>query len=158
MPASKLVLLYADYISHGTGIVAELYKKTEMFDGAFIWGMKKINAVNNESVYLDKDSNMPQKVFPSYQPGAYGLAGKYVFDHDLKEIVRLVVKQKEKAALADILNIYINRRKLFFLEYARGTFCSKVENAEILEKTDEAICLLEEIQQQKIGDFEFFRK
>ena len=46
----------------------------------------------------------------------------------------------------------------FFLEYSRGVIASKIEDMETLEKTDQMICLIEEIQRQKIGDFESFRK
>ena len=158
MPTSKLVLLYADYFSHGTGLVTELYQKVEAFDGAYIWGTKKLRTARNESVELDKESGMPEKVFPLYNPGAYCVMGKYVFDHDLGEIIRQVVKTRKKATLTDILNEYIHRKKLFFLEYTRGTIFSKMEDEKMLEQTNKLICLLEEIQQQKIGDFESFRK
>lgn len=132
MPTSRLVLLYADYISHGTGVVNDLRKKVAFFDGAYIWGKKN-------------------------KQGVYSLTGKYVFDHDLREIVKLVAEEKEKATLEDILDEYIRRRKLLFLDYTRGTIFSKIEDEETLKKTDQMICLIEEIQQQKIGDFESFR-
>ena len=158
MPTSKLVLLYADYISHGTGLVAELYQKVELFDGAYVWGARKLKSVSNESIELDKESKMPLRVFPLYKAGAHSLMGKYVFDHDLCEIVKLVTKSNDKATLADILNEYIRRRKLFFLGYTRGTIFSKVDSEEMLKKTDQMICLIEDIQQQRIGDFESFKK
>lgn len=158
MPTSKLVLLYADYISHGTGLIAELREKAGTFDGAYIWGTKKLKLVNNESVVLNKDSNMPQKAFSSYESESYCLMGKYVFDYDLADIVGKLVKEKEGVILTDILNEYINRRKLFFLEYGRGSVFSKIEDSNILEKTNQIICLLEEVQHQKIGDFASFRK
>ena len=158
MPTSKLVLLYADYFSHGAGLVAELYNKAEAFDGAYIWGTKKLEIKMNESILLDTESRMPQKAFPFYEPKSYSLMGKFVFDHDLAEIVRQIADKKERVTLTDVLNEYINRRKLFFLEYSRGVIASKIEDMETLEKTDQMICLIEEIQRQKIGDFESFRK
>lgn len=83
--------------------------------------------------------------------------GKYVFDHNIKEIVKKVTEEKEQAFLSDVLDEYIARKQLFFSEYGRGIICSKIEDEITLDRTERVIRAMEEIQGQKIGDFESFR-
>lgn len=153
MTASKLVLLYTDYFVHGKGFAKELLRKTNTFDGAYVWGVKDCYSDDTESIRINKENRIPEMAFALYEQGNYSLMGKYVFDCDLKEIV----KKDDVVDLADILNEYIKIKKLFFLEYERGTIYSKIEDKNILDRVSQIIKLLEELQEKKIGDFMSFR-
>lgn len=156
--SSKIVMLYADYFCHGKNIVGELSEKINTFDGSYIWGTQNCFSYDSESVEISKDYNVPQKVFAEYKVGRYSLAGRYVFDYDLAEIIRCVKKKNENASMVDVLNEYVNRKKLFFTEYTRGMICIKIYNMNILEETSQMIASMEKVQSQKIGDFESFKQ
>ena len=84
---------------------------------------------------------------------SYSLLGRYVFDFELNDIIQKI----NGTELKDILNEYIRRRKLFFLECKRGIVYSKIEDEGTLKKVDQMIQLMEEVQRDKIGDFASFR-
>lgn len=90
--------------------------------------------------------------------GACAWEGRYIFDYELKNIVCQLMETKKHPALTDILNEYIDRKKLFFWQYKRGVIYTKIEDKDALEKISQTIRLLEDLQGQKIGDFESFRK
>ena len=46
---------------------------------------------------------------------------------------------------------------MFFVEYKRGTVYSKIKDIDTLKKTSQLISLMEELQGNRIGDFECFR-
>lgn len=89
--------------------------------------------------------------------GACAWEGRYIFDHELKDIISRLIEMKNYPELTDILNEYISRKKLFFLGYKRGVIHSKIEDKVTLDKLSQIIRLLEDIQGQKIGDFEAFK-
>lgn len=155
MEVSKILLLYTDYFVHGKDVIKELTKNLNTFDGAFVWGVK--NVFSNESIKVSKKYCIPEEVSTSYKSGNYSLMGRLIFDYELKDILVQSVKKNKEVTLSDILNEYIKRKKLFFIEYKRGTVYSKIEDMYILKKTDQMINLIEEIQGERIGDFEAFR-
>lgn len=157
MTTSKLILLYADYFIHGKDVIKDLSEKVNGFDGAYIWGTQTYFSIHTESLKLCMESGIPEKAYDGYFPSNYSLVGRYVFDYELTEIIEQIKKEKDKRTLADIVNEYIHRRKIFFEEYKRGIFCSEIKNENILEMTGKVINLIEEIQGKKIGDFESFR-
>ncbi|MCI8402866.1 MAG: hypothetical protein HFI38_12390 [Lachnospiraceae bacterium] len=158
LTASKTVLLYADYFIHGIGIAKELAEKLCTFDGACVWGTKAFFSEHTESIRLGEDREVPKEAYGDYRAGNDSLLGKYVFDHELRGIVKRLQKEKTMPTLTDILNAYIKRKKLFFIECKRGTIYSKIEDMTTLEKTGQMVCLMEELQKEKIGDFESFRE
>lgn len=158
MTSSKLVLLYADYFVHGKDIINELTRKANEFDGAYAWGANKCFLDNMESIQINKENGIPVEAYEGYHAGDYSLIGRYVFDYELKDIVQQIVQEKKNPILLDVLNEYIRRKKLFFLEYKRGVIFSKIKDADTLSKTDQMISLIEELQEQKIGDFEAWRR
>lgn len=157
MTSSKIVILYADHILHGKDVIKELTEKVNAFDGAYVWGVKNITQEIEESIEIDVKQKIPVKAFKKYGSGNYKLAGRYVFDLELLDIIKMVRSKDENPTIADILNEYINRGKLFFSEYPRGIIYSKICNLETLKKTDKLICLMEDIQKQPIGDFKSFK-
>ncbi len=158
LAASRMVLLYADYVIHGIGIAKELSEKICTFDGAYVWGTKSVFSESTESIRLSENKEVPMEAYGDYKAGNYSLMGKYVFDHELKQIVEELMKEKAEPELTDVLNKYIGRKKLLFIECKRGTVFSKIENMSALEKTGQMICFMEELQKEKIGDFESFRE
>lgn len=158
METSKTVLLYTDFFVHGVNVVKELSEKINTFDGAYVWGVKNLFANNTESIKISKMRKVPKEAFICYKTGNYSLVGRYIFDFELKDIIRLIAEKKENLGIIDILNGYISRKKLFFEEYKRGTVYSKVEDEESLVKTGQMIDLMEQLQNEKIGNFEMFRK
>lgn len=131
MEMSKLILIYTDYFVHGKEVVKEMVEKLNSFDGAYVWGIKN---------FFSDD------------------IGRYIFDYELKDIVQRIVRIKKKPVLTDVLNEYIGRKKIFFLEYKRGVIYSKIRDIVTLEKISQIIQLLEDVQGDKIGDFESFSK
>lgn len=158
MESSRLVLLYADYIVHGKDVIKNFFNKVNTFDGAYVWGVKTCFLSGTEKIMIDKERGIPEEVLESYRTGDYSLIGRYVFDYEWKEIVKKILQIKSTFELVDILNEYIKRKKLFFIEYNRGIISLKIEENDTLKKVDQLIKLLEEFQGQKIGDFEAFRK
>lgn len=158
MQSSKLVLLYADYFVHGKDIVKELAGKANEFDGAYAWGVKKYFSDDSESIQINRRNGIPEEAFESYRAGNYSLMGKYIFDYELNDIIRRIVQKKRNPTLSDVLNEYIRRKKLFFLEYKRGIVYSRITDTDTLDKTDQMINLMEDLQGQKIGDFEAWRR
>lgn len=154
MKESKLVLLYADYIVHGKDVIKELSDKVNKFDGAYVWGVKTYFSDETECVQINEKNKIPKRAYARYVPGNYSIIGRYVFDSELKEIMKQILQKKEKITLTDVINEYINRKKMFFLEYKRGILYSKIKDKDSLEKMDQVINLIEEIQMQRIGDFE----
>lgn len=150
MTTSKLILLYTDFFVHGRAVLGELVKRVNAFDGAFVWGVKNYYSDDTESIQINRNSGMPQKAYSSFVQGNYSLMGRYVFDHDLVEIV------ESSNDITDILNEYIKRKKLFFIEYKRGIVYSKIIDEDTLVKVGQMINLLEEIQENRIGDFMAF--
>lgn len=157
MEISRMILLYTDYIVHGKDVIKELSEKINTFDGAWIWGAKTYFSGNMGYAEVDRISGIPRKIGRSYYKGNYSLAGRYVFDHNVKEILNKITEEKGHASLLDVLNEYITRKQLFFSEYGRGIICSKIEDEISLNRTDQMIRVIEKIQGQKIGDFEGFR-
>ncbi len=158
MKTSKLILLYADYIIHGKDVIKEMSEKMNKFDGAYLWGVKMPFSDNTESINVGEKDKIPQKAYEQYSQRNYSLTGRYVFDNELKEIIKQFAQEKKEVTLVDIINEYIDRKKLFFSEYKRGIICSKIKDEDSLKKIDQLIRLLEEIQGQKIGDFASFRE
>lgn len=154
---SRVILLYADYFVHGKDVIKELSDRINTFDGAWLWGVKTYFSDNTESINVDRKSGIPQDIKQYFQQENYSLVGKYVFDHNIKDIVKKVTEEKEQAFLSDVLDEYIARKQLFFSEYGRGIICSKIEDEITLDRTERVIRAMEEIQGQKIGDFESFR-
>ena len=149
--------MYADYFVHGKDVIKELSDRINTFDGAWLWGVKTYFSDNTESINVDRKSGIPQDIKQYFQQENYSLVGKYVFDHNIKDIVKKVTEEKEQAFLSDVLDEYIARKQLFFSEYGRGIICSKIEDEITLDRTERVIRAMEEIQGQKIGDFESFR-
>lgn len=158
MTTSRVVLLYTDYFAHGNKIAKELSDKAYQLDGAYAWGAGTFLTDNTDSILIDKKRGIPEKAYASYKAGNRSLMGKYVFDYDLKEIVEQLCTEKKEVTLTDILNEYISRRKLFFIEYQRGSVYTFIKDRDSLKKLDQLIILMEEVQNQKIGDFEFFKR
>lgn len=154
--ASRIILLYTDFFVHGKDVIKELSEKINTFDGAWVWGTKVYFSNDTKSINIDRKSGIPKEAARFFQQGNYSLAGRYVFDHNINEIVKKVEKEKGRAFLSDVLNEYIVRKQLFFCEYGRGIICSKIEDMITLNRTDRVIRAMEEIQGQKIGDFESF--
>lgn len=155
---SRLVLLYSDYFVHGNKIASELFEKAYQLDGAYVWGVNRYYSDNMSSIRINKITGIPQEVHKSHQKGCHSLMGKYVFDYDVKDILEQVYEEKKEFSLIDILNEYIKREKLFFIEYSRGTIFTYLKDDNTLKKTGRIIELLEELQGKKIGDFAAFRK
>lgn len=155
--SSRLILLYADYIVHGKDVIKDFFSKVNTFDGAYVWGVKGYPLNGTESIKIDKKRGIPETVLESYHVSDYSLIGRYIFDYEWKEIVKQVSNNKETFGLVDILNEYIKREKLFFIEYNRGIITLKIEDTDTLDKADQLIKLLEEVQGQKIGEFKAFR-
>lgn len=156
--SSKMIFLYTDEFVHGKDIVRDLSHRLNTFDGAYIWGIRKSFSKNAESVKVNEKNKIPEKVFSYYKKGNYELMGRYIFDYDLVNILKQLSSEDKEITLSDILNEYIKRKKLFFLEYKRGIISLKISNVNVLEKTDQMISLLEELQGDKIGNFMFFDK
>ncbi|MEY8482209.1 hypothetical protein AALD74_10185 [Lachnospiraceae bacterium 48-21] len=154
MSTSKLILLYSDYFVHGKDMINELTAKVNAFDGAYVWGVKNYYLDDTESIKINNKSGIPERAFNTFKQGNYSLMGKYVFDKDLKEII----KEIKSTNFVDILNEYIDRKKLFFLEYKRGIIYSKILDENILAKTNQVINLLEDLQGYRIGDFLSYKK
>lgn len=158
MMASRVVLLYADYFAHGADIGKELLRRACEFDGACAWGIQADLAGEFGSVKLNKKTGMPEEILDCYQAGSYSFMGKYIFDYELRDIIKEIIERNGKITFTDILGAYIYRKKLFFYEYKRGTVYSCIKKASQFEKTGKLIELMEELQGQTIGDFEEFRK
>lgn len=159
MTASRVLVLYSDYFAHGNKVSNEVYLKSTCIDGAYVWGgINRQFQTNIESIAIDKKTGMPDKAYASYKLGNYSLMGKYLFDYDLKDIVEKIYTKKRDISIVDILNEYIKRKKLFFVEYQRGTIFVLIKDKGVIDKTGEVIELLEELQGNKIGDFEVFRQ
>lgn len=156
METAKTVVLYADYFVHGKDIVREMAEQVHTFDGACAWGVNHYFSDNSASIKLDNKQDVPQEAEMFYRKGNYSLIGRYVFDYELKDIVRQLIEIKKQPELTDILNEYISRKKIFFLEYKRGVIYSKIKDKDTLDKLSQVIRLLEDIQAQKIGDFQSF--
>lgn len=154
MSSSKLILLYSDYFVHGKDLINELTAKVNEFDGAYAWGVKNYYLDDTESIKIDKRSGIPERVFSFFKQGNYSLMGKYVFDNDLE----VIINEIKSTNFVDVLNEYISRKKLFFLEYKRGVIYSKILDENILMKTNQVINLLEELQGHRIGDFMAYKK
>lgn len=153
LDSSKVVLLYSDCIIHGKGVINELFDRIHSLDGAYVWGIESYFSKTLGSIKIDKKWGIPEEISEFYQKGNYSLIGRYIFDYDLKEIIKQLIQERKKFKLTDILSEYIKRKKLFFSEYTRGIICLKLEDLNELEKADQLIRLLEDIQTQKIGDF-----
>ncbi len=158
MKASKMLLLYTDYFVHGIGIAKELSEKICTFDGAYAWGSKVFFSDDVESMQVNAKNGIPQEAFIDYQAGNYSLMGRYIFDFELKEIIEGLLKKKNIPTIIDVLNEYIHRKKLFFLMYKRGTIYSRIYDINSMDKTGQVISLIEELQKEEIGNFEFFRE
>lgn len=153
MSSSKLVLLYTDCFIHGKGVIKELSEKVNAFDGAYVWGTNNYYSDHSESIRINKKNGVPEEAYNSFMEKSYSLLGRYVFDFELNDIIQKI----NGTELKDILNEYIRRRKLFFLECKRGIVYSKIEDEGTLKKVDQMIQLMEEVQRDKIGDFASFR-
>lgn len=157
MKASKLILLFSDFFIHGKDVIKEIYEKVNKFDGAYIWGAKSCFLDNVESIQINNKHSIPVKAYTQYVSGNYSLVGRYIFDYELSDIIEKLTKGREDILLADIINEYVNRKKIFFLEHKRGIIYSKITDENTLEKTNQLINIIEEIQNQRIGDFESFK-
>ena len=149
-------MLYTDFFVHGKDVIKELSEKINTFDGVWIWGTKTYFSNDTKSINIDRKSGIPKEAVRFFQQGNYSLVGRYVFDHNINEIIKKVEKEKGRVFLSDVLNEYIVRKQFFFCEYGRGIICSKIEDEITLDRTDRVVRAIEEIQGQKIGDFASF--
>lgn len=150
---SRSILLYTDEFVYGKDVVRDMVYRLNMFDGSYVWGIKNSFLKDCESIRINERLKIPEKASVSYSAGNYELMGRFIFDNELVDIIKQLSLNEGKFVLTDILNEYIKRKKLFFLEYKRGIVSLKIKDLNILKKTDQIINLLEELQGKKIGNF-----
>lgn len=156
----SVCIIREDNIFHWNGCIGELKKRAVEFDGAYIWGIKKGIAVENEMIYLNQKSGMPE--FASYDsglsPNYRGIVGLYFFDYEFSNILCSLFASKKNVTLADIENVYIQKRKLIYSDLKRGMIWAQIECEESLKQISACIDLLEEQFGLSIGDIEQFTK
>lgn len=123
-------LFYEDSIFYGSYLGKEMNQKAKQFDGAYVWKMKAGEPLTD----------------------CKALAGCFLFDQEISDVVTQYIHQNKVFDLQDILTHYHDRNKLICTDLPRGAVCVKLRDKKMVENISELFGLLEEEMGQAIGD------
>jgi len=149
---NPVVLMLGDNLLYGSGLGSSLGSQFDN-SGAQIFAYQVSNPKDYGIVEIDIDGK-PLRITekPAHPRSNYAIPGLYFFDQSIYEKVKKISpSERGELEIADILNAYLNDKKLNVQILQRGTAWLDTGSAQSLLAAGEFVRVVEERQGLKIG-------